>query len=220
MAAGHREAPSPYEATIGDDLAGLHPRLQAYFGAIPPGHHGFGRGVFDTVGTPRRWLWPALAAMAGPGVAFPVWERDVPFTVVNRPVVAASGHPAVAAVRTFELAGGDRRMVDEIAASGRGLVDRLGSPCRLEAVLRATVTDGALTLVSTAVTFRMGRAGIRLPAFLSPRVALTERFDDASDAQHVSIVVSAPLVGTIYQYAGSFTYEIRPGEPSGGGSGS
>jgi RPA family protein len=47
---------------------------------------------------------------------------------------------------------------------------------------------------------------------------LTERFDDAADAQHVSIQVAAPVIGTIYEYAGAFQYEIRQGEHMGEGS--
>ncbi|HEY2555465.1 MAG TPA: DUF4166 domain-containing protein, partial [Diaminobutyricibacter sp.] len=109
MTAGHDQDGSPYQAVLGDDLAGLHPRLQAYFSAIPADHHGFGRGVFDTVGTPRRWLWPALAVLGRAGVVFPVWQRDVPFTVVNHPV-ADGGGPAITADRFFELAGGGRHM--------------------------------------------------------------------------------------------------------------
>jgi hypothetical protein len=82
---------SPYEAVLGERLDELHPRLAGYFRQIPPESHGFGRGVFETVGTPRRWLWPLLALLARPGVALPVWERDVPFTVLNLPREAASG---------------------------------------------------------------------------------------------------------------------------------
>ncbi|MBE7163154.1 MAG: DUF4166 domain-containing protein, partial [Williamsia herbipolensis] len=71
--------------------ARLHPRLRAYFAAIPPGHVGRGDGVFAVVGTPRRWLWPFLALFARDDVMFPVWERDVPFTVENRPVRVGRG---------------------------------------------------------------------------------------------------------------------------------
>ncbi len=215
---------------LGDELAGLHPRLRAYFSAIPAGHHGFGWGVFDSVGTPRRWLWPALAVFARAHVIFPVWERAVPFTVVNRPTVDASGREAVIAVRTFLLRSGTRRMVDEIAVANRrqgdgpgeghdegagaALVDRLGSPALLETALEATVDSGALSLRSTMVTFRVGRRRIPLPRSIAPRVVLTESFDDDADAQRVEIAVVAPLIGTIYEYAGMFQYEIRPGEPS------
>jgi hypothetical protein len=61
---------SPWEAALGDVLGGLHPRLRGYFAAIPAGHLGVGEGVFATVGTPRRWLWPLLWFFARDGVLF------------------------------------------------------------------------------------------------------------------------------------------------------
>jgi len=213
---------SPYElSTPPDVLARLHPRLSTYFGAIPPGHVGRGEGVFDVVGTPRRWLWPVLAWFARDAVMFPVWERDVPFTVENRPArvgrgqAVQEGRVAVRAHRTFRFRSGTRTMVDAITAGPDGLVDHLGRRGRVSALLRTEVDGtgpdaGALRLVSTRVTFRaLGREWC-LPALIAPRVTLTERFDDDADLQRVSLVLSAPVVGTLYRYEGAFRYEIAP----------
>ena len=63
--------PSAYEEVFGDTLDSLHPRLRLYFGEIPRGSIGVGAGVFDVVGTPRRWLWPALRLLAAEGIMFP-----------------------------------------------------------------------------------------------------------------------------------------------------
>ncbi|MBT1665466.1 DUF4166 domain-containing protein [Curtobacterium flaccumfaciens] len=213
---------SPYElSTPPDVLARLHPRLRTYFGPVPPGHVGRGEGVFDVVGTPRRWLWPVLAVFARDSVMFPVWERDVPFTVENRPAHVRRGRagrearPAVRAHRTFRFRSGSRTMVDAITAEPDGLVDHLGRHGRVSARLRAQVDadgpdTGALRLVSTRVTFRALGREMRLPAALSPRVTLTERFDDEADLQRVSLVLAAPVLGTLYRYEGAFRYEIAP----------
>ncbi|MCS6568692.1 DUF4166 domain-containing protein [Curtobacterium flaccumfaciens pv. flaccumfaciens] len=214
---------SPYElSTPPDVLARLHPRLRTYFGPVPPGHVGRGEGVFDIVGTPRRWLWPVLAVFARDSVMFPVWERDVPFTVENRPARVRRGpgtgleaRPAVRAHRTFRFRSGSRTMVDAITAEPDGLVDHLGRHGRVSARLRTQVNGdgpdaGALRLVSTRVTFRALGRDLRLPAALSPRVTLTERFDDEADLQRVSLVLTAPVLGTLYRYEGAFRYEIAP----------
>ncbi|TDN43912.1 uncharacterized protein DUF4166 [Curtobacterium flaccumfaciens] len=233
---------SPYElSTPPDVLARLHPRLRTYFGPIPPGHVGRGEGVFTVVGTPRRWLWPVLAWFARDDVMFPVWERDVPFTVENRPAhvrrgaagleagptpagTGASrsggtaervGRVAVRAHRTFRFRSGTRTMVDAITAEPHGLVDHLGRRGRVSARLRTEVDGtgpdaGALRLVSTCVTFRVLGREVRLPAVASPRVTLEERFDDDADRQRVSLVLSAPVLGTLYRYEGAFRYEIAP----------
>ncbi|WP_139200054.1 DUF4166 domain-containing protein [Curtobacterium sp. MCBA15_008] len=213
---------SPYElSTPPDVLARLHPRLRTYFGPIPPGHVGRGEGVFTVVGTPRRWLWPVLAWFARDGVMFPVWERDVPFTVENRPAHVRRGSTgleaqvAVRAHRTFRFRSGARTMVDAITAEPDGLVDHLGRRGRVSALLRTEVDGtgpdaGALRLVSTRVTFRALGREVRLPAVIAPRVTLVERFDDEADRQRVSLVLSAPVVGTLYRYEGAFRYEIAP----------
>jgi hypothetical protein len=229
---------SPYElSTPPEVLAGLHPRLRAYFGAVPPGHVGRGAGVFSVVGTPRRWVWPVLALFARDAVMFPVWEHDVPFTVENRPVhvgrgadsgrearppSGSVGHVAVRARRTFHFASGDRTMVDAITAEPEGLVDHLGHRGRLSALLAVTVPTtgadaGALRLASTRVTVRALGRGRSLPAVVSPRVTLTERFDDEADVQRVSLVLSAPVVGTLYRYEGAFRYAVVPDDGPGRG---
>ena len=213
---------SPYElSTPPDVLARLHPRLRTYFGPVPPGHVGRGEGVFDVVGTPRRWLWPVLAVFARDSVMFPVWERDVPFTVENRPAHVRRGRagrearPAVRAHRTFRFRSGSRTMVDAITGEPDGLVDHLGRHGRVSARLRAQVDAdgpdaGALRLVSTRVTFHALGREVRLPALIAPRVTLTERFDDEADLQRVSLVLTAPVLGTLYRYEGAFRYEIAP----------
>ncbi len=220
---------SPWESSTPPEvLARLHPRLRTYFGAIPAGHVGRGTGTFDVVGTPRRWLWPLLAWFARDAVMFPVWERDVPFTVENRPARVGRGtatgrearpdpatHVAVRAHRTFHLAAGDRTMVDVIAAGPDGLVDHLGHRGRVSARLRAEVDAdgpeaGALRLVSTSVTVRALGGALRLPAVVSPRVTLVERFDDEAGVQRVSLVLRAPVVGTLYRYEGAFRYAVVP----------
>jgi hypothetical protein len=214
---------SPYElSTPPDVLARLHPRLRTYFGPVPPGHVGRGEGVFDVVGTPRRWLWPLLVWFARDAVVFPVWERDVSFTVENRPARVHRGsgtsleaRVAVRAHRTFRFRSGARTMVDAITAEPEGLVDHLGRRGRVSALLRTEVDGtgpdaGALRLVSTRVTLRALGRQLRLPALIAPRVTLVERFDDDADLQRVSLVLSAPVVGTLYRYEGAFRYEIAP----------
>ena len=201
---------SPYEAVLSGIPESLHPRLRTYFSAMPVGKHGYGEGVFATVGTPKRWLWPLIWLAGTPDILFPVWERDVPFTVINRPVPGR--WPAIDATRVFELAAGRRIMTDAISASPDGLVDYLGARRRMRAHLTTSVRDGALHLASTGVAVRLGRRWVGIPAWLAPSVTLTERFSDDDARQHVAVAVTMPVIGTVYEYAGSFTYEIRSGE--------
>ncbi|MCU1414138.1 MAG: hypothetical protein JWN80_1478 [Microbacteriaceae bacterium] len=204
---------SPWKQVLGDGIEQLHPKLRAYFSTIPEGSVGVGGGVFSVVGTPRRWLWPALALLGRQGIAFPAWQRDVPFAIRNHPVTDAHGRDAVLAFRTFRFRtflsrGGERRMVDAITAERRGLVDYLGDERRWVARLSATVVGGELHLASTSFAVRLGRFEVPIPRRFAPVVELVERFDDSTDRQHVSLAITSPTFGRLYEYSGSFRYVI------------
>ena len=189
---------SPWQRALGGEFASLHPRLHAYFSAIPAGSVGRGVGSFDVVGTPRRWLWPVLRMLQRRHILFPVWERDVPFTVENR-----SDAGAVRAIRTFRLVGGDRVMVDAVSIESTHLVDHLGLGGMLGARLVVSVIDGELRLASTSAHWG------RMPIPFAPRVRLVERFDDAAGKQHVAFALESRVFGRIYEYSGHFDYRIE-----------
>ena len=197
---------SAYERALGAAVDALHPRLRAYFAPIPAGQVGVGAGVFDVVGSPRRWLRPALALLAKPGIAFPVHEAGVPFRVENRTLPGGD----VAAVRTFRLDGGERRMTDVVRWRRGHLVDALGADGDVRIAFRAAVVDGALELHSTATNVRVLGVRLRIPSPMAPRVRLVERFDEGAGRQRVHVTVDVPVIGRVYEYAGSFTYELRP----------
>lgn len=190
---------SPWEQALGRDIEELHPRLQAYFRAIPEGSIGYGDGVFDVIGSPRRWLWPLLAVLGLDGIVFPAWERDVRFRVRNQP-----GANRVDSLRRFEFSSRARTMVDSTSFGVHGLEDRLGRRGLLSARFEARVVDGMLHLTSTSSTV----FGVPIPRLLSPRVALTERWDDGVGRQRVSLALDLPVVGRLYEYSGSFTYRV------------
>jgi hypothetical protein len=207
--AARAAAASPYERVLGPGFAELHPQLRSYFAAVPEGSVGLGHGTFAEAGAPRRWVRAALRALGLAQILFPVWEHDVPFTVLNRAVPGAHGHRAVAAVRTFHLRGGDRVMVDRVDTVAEALVDVLGRDRRVQACFGAAVEDAALKLESTAVAVRVGRRTLRVPGPIAPRIRLTERAGAAGE-QHIALTVRLPVLGQIYGYSGTFSYEIRP----------
>lgn len=195
---------SPYARALGERIDELHPRLRAYFSAVPDGAVGIGEGVFHVVGTPRRWLWPVLRVLERRGVVAAVWERDVPFRVENRTIASrAIGE------RTFRFTRGPWVMRDAVALTRHGRVlDELGEPGLIAACFDVDVRDGALHLTSRAVGVRLGRLRMRIPRLIAPVVRLTERFDDAIDRQQVALTIDAPLLGRVYEYRGDFEYRV------------
>ncbi|WP_067201565.1 DUF4166 domain-containing protein [Microbacterium sp. XT11] len=196
---------SPYARALGERVEQLHPGLRAYFRAVPEGSVGVGHGVFRTVGTPRRWLWPALHLLERRGVVAACWERDVPFRIENRTIASRA-----IAEREFRLPRGPWTMRDSVVLAGHGrIVDELGEPGVVAACFDVEVRGGALALSSRAIGLRLGRLRLRLPRIVSPRVRLTERVDDGGGRQHVSLTIDAPLIGRVYEYTGDFTYRIE-----------
>lgn len=191
---------SPWQLALGALLDELDPALANYFSTIPVGSVGRGSGTFDRVGTPRKWLWPVYTVLARAAIAFPVWERDVPFEVVNVP-----SDSSLRATIAFGFRRGERVMRHEIRMTPSGLIDALGTRGRLEATLHAEAVDGRLELLSTRVRWRVGGVGIPIP--FAPRIHLVERRD--GDRQRVEFTMTAPLIGLIYTYVGAFVYRIE-----------
>lgn len=102
-------------------------------------------------------------------------------------------------------------MRDLIVATPDGIVDVLGARRRFRALFAARVLDGGLFLTSTRVAVRVGTHHVKIPRFIAPRVMLEERFSDDDNRQHVSLTMYVPLVGKVYEYAGSFRYNVESG---------
>lgn len=193
-------APSVYELSLGDRLDGLDPRLRPYFAALPAGAVGIGRGTFAVVGPTRRWLRPVFAALARPRILFAESGRDVPFTVRNAPQPDGS----LAARREVHFSGGSRTMQDRMRAEDTVLIDRVGRRGELEVTLDAAIVDGGLRLASRRLAWWIGDVRVPLPPLA--RVTVDERMRGPS--QHVDVRVHVALVGEVFRYTGSFTYEV------------
>lgn len=196
---------SPYARALGYRVDELHPRLRTYFQAIPDGQVGVGEGVFQHVGTPRRWLWPILRVLERRGIVPACWESDVPFRVENLTVASRA-----IGTREFDLPGGTWTMRDAVAATRHGhVVDELGEPALIAVSFDLDVQGGALLLRSRSVGVRLGRLRLRIPRFLAPVVRLSERYDDAADRQRVALTIDVPVIGRVYEYRGLFTYRVE-----------
>ena len=199
-----------YERVLGERFADLEPQLRTYFGGIPEGFEGVGRGCFEQAGLRRRALRPLFAAAGSRGIAFAEHAADVPFMVRN--VAAADG--SLHAVRTFVFPGAIREMSDCMRVVDGRLVDRIGRRGGIEVEFGASVADGRLTLTSRRLWLRI--SGLRVPLPRLATVVLDERTLSGEErTQHVRVCVSVPGLGEVYGYAGAFTYELRARVTSG-----
>ena len=185
---------SLWERAAGEGYVELAPELRTYFRDLPAGSIGVGDGVFERVGTPRRWLWPALAIAGALGIIWPCWEVDVPFRVINRSVE----HDRTAR-REFHFRSGTRTMVDRISPGPDGtVIDRLGRGGLLSVRLRTSIVDGGVSLLSERVRL----LGVPMPL----RIGISEVAQGGR--QRVELQVTAAGIGRVYEYAGVFQYRI------------
>ncbi|GGA54823.1 hypothetical protein GCM10011490_00770 [Pseudoclavibacter endophyticus] len=198
-------ARSPYARAIGDRMTLLHPTLRRYFDGVPDGHVGIGEGVFDRIGARYRWMRFLLIPLQRRHVVFAGAAADVPFAVRN---TIRDGRAR--AERTLLLGDRSWTMVDAVSFVGPSrIVDVIGLPETVAASFDVSVEEGALRLTSRSAGIRIGRFRLTLPPALSPRVTLTERFDEATARQRVDLRITLPLLGCVYEYTGGFDYRIE-----------
>lgn len=193
---------SVYERALGEDFAALAPQLRTYFGQIPQCCEGVGVGIYREAGLRARALAPLFALFRMRRIAFDDHGADVPFTIRN--VVDSEG--ALHAVRTFHFPDADRTMVDSMRVTGDRLVDRVGARGEIEMELALTVAGGGLRMRSTRLALRW--AGIRVPL---PRIVTVTLHEEAraDRTQYVDVRMRMPVLGDVYGYSGTFTYELR-----------
>lgn len=196
---------SPYLRALGEQRPALHPALSTYFSPVPRGRVGIGEGVFERVGTPRRWLWPILRLLQDGGAVLAGWHEQVPFTIRNRTIAGRA-----VSVRTLHLPDGDWVMKDTVMAGPGGrVIDQIGEPTTLAVSFDVAVDEHALTLRSRAMGVRVAGVRVRLPRLLAPVVRLRESAEKQAGLQRVELTVDAPLIGRIYEYAGTFTFRVE-----------
>lgn len=194
---GMRE--SVYERVLGDRIEQLAPALRRYFGAHP-GAVGRGVGVYEMAGSRQRWLRPVLAWLAWRHVLFPEYGRDIPFAISN--TTHADG--TLSARREFTFPTTTRVMEDTMSVVDGTVHDRLGRRRGLEVEFALEVHDGELRMRSRRQWLHLGPARFRMPGLV--RVGLVESV--RGERQHVDVRMTAPVLGEVFRYAGSFTYTV------------
>ena len=194
---------SVYQRVLGPRFAELSPELRAYFARPPEGAVGRGAGVYEVAGSRVRWLRPALAFLAWRRILFPEYATGVPFTITNIP----GPGDGLSSRREFHFPARDRVMQDTMHVVDGRLHDFLGRRGGLEVRLGLTVTDGSLRMLSDRAWLHLRGLRLPLPALLSARVVLDERWIDGH--QRVDVRMRHPLLGEIFRYTGTFDYHYE-----------
>lgn len=193
-------------AALGDEAGRLRPEVARY-AAGTGGGDVVGEGSFEVAGSRLGRLGWLLRSVVGPRLLLTGHGRDVPFRVVNRP-----REGGIRAERILDFASGSQTFADELRPGTAGtLVNLLGDAHRIELRLRCAATNaGHLRLTSDRCWLRLGRLRIPLPGALGVGVDVEDGFDDATGRQTVRASARNPILGTVLEYRGSFTWRVEP----------
>lgn len=205
MTASLSEGHSPYERALGERLRDLHPKTAWYFSTIPAGHVGVGTGTFDTAGTRTRWIRPLFRLTQRAQIAFSGWERDVPFRIENRTIQGRA-----VATRWFDLPRGSWVMPDWVELTRDGILrNEVGRGLTAVTTFDISVDNGGVRLQTRRIGLRVGKIRVSAPRWLSPKISLTEGWDEALQRHRVAMTIDVPLIGRVYEYGGTFRYAIE-----------
>ena len=204
---------SVYRVLLGDRVDLLQPQLSNYVDGAVRGDAGVGRGAYEFAGPSKRWLAPLFTLATRTNALFGERGSNVGLTVVNVPHSDRRGRVCLSSTRSFAFPGVTRTMEDTMLAGRDGLLhDFLGRRRFLEVSLRLGLSSqGWLRMRSVGTWVWIGRLRVPLPRIFSARVDLTERWDSATASQKVDVTLTHPVLGRVFEYRGSFTYEPRGG---------
>ncbi|MDF2834990.1 MAG: hypothetical protein K0Q63_630 [Paenibacillus sp.] len=207
---------SIYEQALGADFHKLHPRIRERFG-FGSGDRvaSVGHGVMEHIRFSKLAMLP-LYAGATRNIMFPQGGRNIPFTIENFAYVDRFGRETVTWIRSFKFPNAIRRFDATMIYSRERdrIVDYLGTKQHLAVDLEiSAASNGGIRIRSGEQRFYEGLLQFRFPASLTGIADVCEWYDDRADRYRITVEVSNPLLGTVFEYEGSFQARLVDAGP-------
>lgn len=203
---------SIYKRALGADFDELHPKIQERFGfTSDDGVACIGRGTMDYVRNGGFHVFPFLLVGATHNTMFPEENTAVPFEIRNYAYEDQYGREVVTWLRTFQMPRERQFDAAMVYSETRDrIVDYLGSHHHLAVDINLSVSDrdGLRLRTGDQRLYWFGH-GVAFPLVLSARADVHEWYDDDAEQYRIEVEVRNPLVGRIFEYAGSFEVEWR-----------
>lgn len=198
---------SIYEEALGDEFTKLHPRIQQRFGFSSKDKvASIGHGVMK-----RIWFskWVALPLLLGSSrhIMFPQGGRQIPFTIENFAYTDSFGRETVTWIRKFKFKQTIRYFDATMIYSQQRnrIVDYLGNKQHLAVDLELSVgPNGGIRIRSGDQRFYEGLLQFRFPQLFTAIAEVNEWYDDQEETYRITVEVTNPLIGMIFQYEGAF----------------
>ncbi|WP_068775921.1 DUF4166 domain-containing protein [Paenibacillus sp. FJAT-26967] len=208
---------SIYELALGPAFKSLHPRIQERFGFCSSDRTAsIGQGVME-----RIWFskWAALPLLLGTTrhIMFPQGGSGIPFTIENYAYQDSYGRETVTWIRKFKFPGMIRHFDATMIYSSQrqGIVDYLGNKQHLAVDLEiAAAPNQGIRIRSGDQRFYEGWLGFRFPRIFTGTADVCEWYDEDIERYRISVEVTNPILGTVFQYKGTFRAHFIETQPS------
>lgn len=201
---------SIYERALGDAFDDLHPKMQERFGfTSEDGVAAIGRGTMEYVRNGGVYTLPFLTVGASMNTMFPEENTAVPFTIRNYAFEDAYGRETITWLRTFQMPKERRFDAAMIYSEERDrIVDYLGKRHHLAVDIDLAVSDeGGIEITTGAQRLYAFGKGLDFPLLLSATANVHEWYDDTAGTYRISVAVTNPIMGLVFEYSGSFDVE-------------
>lgn len=197
---------SIYKEILGEQFEKLQPMLQKRY-ALPDGKSFKATGIMKKISGGPKWLLPLFLLATRWKFLFPEQGKNIPFTIVNSNRIGANGEKQVHWERIFQFPK-KRRYFNALMNldSHHNIVkDYLGEPSLFYSELVFSVSEkGHMRIESRKQRFVMGSIEIPLPKLFQGNVQVTEYYIEEKDVFSIHVVITNPLIGTLFEYEGEF----------------
>lgn len=202
---------SIYQKALGENFKRLHPKLQEKFGLTSTGGKAaISHGIMDEITGGLPFLRPLFRLGTGRRMVFPERGCNISFMLENYAYRDSYGRECIIWARTFDF-GKKKRHFDAVmvySEQKERIIDYFGSHQDFVSDLEFTVLDdGGLRIISKEQRLLPGDLAIPLPVFLRAEATVTERFLDETNEFFIHVQVRNPIVGTLFEYQGTFRTE-------------
>ncbi len=197
---------SIYKKVLDQQFNRLHPMLQKRYEF--PNHVPFrATGVMKKIRVGPKFLFPLLWLGTKSKLLFPEQGMNIPFEILNTPMVGPNGEEQIHWERIFDF-GKKKRYFNALMsfdAKRKVIKDYLGEPSVLYSDLVFTVsTEGDLIIESRKQRLVIGKFEIPLPRLFQGLATVTEKYCDERGVFKIAVNVRNPIIGLIFSYEGAF----------------
>ena len=168
-------------------------------------------GIMKTINGGPKILYPLFSLGTKNKLLFPEQGIDIPFTIINTPIVGPNGEEQIHWERTFYF-GKKKRHFNALMSldSKRNIIkDYLGEPSVVYSDLVFTVSsDGGLKIESRKQRLVLGRMEIPLPKLFQGLATVKEKYNEEKGSFEIAVDVRNPLIGHIFSYKGEFSANV------------